>query len=107
MEADVTDAEYLDVTPKQTVKEVSKSKEFDRVKAHIEANTTTTISLLAKCRQAILETDHELKELYAWKAIELAQTKEELESVINWISNDNFDLMVAYDTKKKELTPKK
>ncbi len=107
VEADVTDAEYLDVTPKQTVKEVSKSKEFDRVKAHIEMNTTTTIAKLEKCKPAILETDHELKELYVWKAIELSTTKEELESVINWISNDNFDLMVAYDTKKKELTPKK
>lgn len=107
VEADVTDAEYLDVTPKQTVKEVSKSKEFDRVKAHIEMNTTTTIAKLEKCKPAILETDHELKELYVWKAIELSTTKEELESVINWISNDNFDLMVAYDTKKKELASNK
>ena len=107
VEADVTDAEYLDVTPKQTVKEVSKSKEFDRVKAHIEMNTTTTIAKLEKCKPAILETDHELKELYVWKAIELSATKEELESVTNWISNDNFDLMVAYDTKKKELASNK
>jgi len=107
VEADVTDAEYLDVTPKQTVKEVSKSKEFDRVKAHIEMNTTTTIAKLEKCKPAILETDHELKELYVWKAIELSTAKEELESVINWISNDNFDLMVAYDTKKKELASNK
>jgi hypothetical protein len=103
VEADVTDAEYLDITPKKNVAEVSKSKEFDRVKAHIELNTTTTIALLKKCKPAILETDHELKELYVWKAIQLAKTKEELETVINWISNDDFDLMVAYDTKKKEL----
>ena len=70
-------------------------------------NTTTTIAKLEKCKPAILETDHELKELYVWKAIELSTAKEELESVINWISNDNFDLMVAYDTKKKELASNK
>jgi len=106
VEADVTDAEYLDVTPKQSVAETSKSKEFDRVKAHIELNTTTTVALLSKCKPAIAETDHELKEMYVWKTIELANSIEELESILNWVNNDDFDLIVAYDTKKKELISK-
>jgi hypothetical protein len=108
VEADVTDAEYLDITPKKNVAEVSKSKEFDRVKAHIEMNTTTTMALLAKCKPAIAETDHELKEMYVRKAIQLSTTEEELKSVSNWVDpTEDLDLFTLYDDKARELKGKK
>ena len=108
VEADVTDIEHIDVTPKKNVAEVSKSKEFDRVKAHIEMNTTISVELLSRCKPAILETDHELKELYVRKAIQLAKNEEELKSVSNWVDpTEDLDLFTLYDDKARELKSKK
>jgi hypothetical protein len=108
VEADVTDAEYLDITPKKNVAEVSKSKEFDRVKAHIEHPATATIAILEKCKPAIAETDHELIEMYVRKVIELATTEAELQSVKNWVDPTvDLDLFTLYDDKARELKGKK
>lgn len=108
VEADVTDIEHIDVTPKKNVAEVSKSKEFDRVKAHIEHPATATMAILEKCKPAILETDHELKELYVRKAIELATTEAEIQSVSKWVDPEmDLDLFTLYDDKARELKSKK
>jgi hypothetical protein len=108
VEADVTDAEYLDITPKKNHVEVSKSKEFDRVKAHIEHSATTTIAVLEKCKPAIAETDHELIELYVRKVIELATTEAEIQSIKNWVDPTvDLDLFTLYDDKARELKNKK
>jgi len=107
-DGDVTDIQHIDVTPKQTVAEVSKSKEFDRVKAHINHEKTTSVAVLEKCKGAITESDHELKELYVLKAIELATTEEELKSVMNWVDPEiDFDIYTKWDDKRRELTTKK
>jgi len=107
VEADVTDAEFLDVSPKKNVEEVSKSKEYDRVKAHIDHKATTTMAVLEKCKPAITESDHDLKELYVLKTIELATTEDELKSVINWVDPEiDFDIWTRWDDKKRELTAK-
>lgn len=104
VEADVTDAEFLDVTPKQTHQEVSKSKEYDRVLKHINHKDTTTFAILEKCKPAITETDHDLKEMFVRKAIELATTKEELETVKFWADPEvDFDLFTAYSDKINEF----
>jgi len=108
VEADVTDAEYLDITPKRTVAETTKSKEFDRVKAHIEHPATATIAVLEKCKPAIAETDHELIEMYVRKTIELSTTESELQSVKNWVDPEtDLDLFTLYDDKARELKGKK
>lgn len=108
VEADITDAEFVDVTQKQTVAEVSKSKEFDRVKAHINHKDTISFDVLVKCKKAITEFDHELKELYVLKTIELATTEDELKSVMNWVDPEiDFDIYTKWDDKRRELTPKK
>ena len=108
VEADVTDIEHIDVTPKKNVAEVSKSKEFDRVKAHIEHPATTTMAILEKCKPAILETDHELIELYVRKAVELATTEAEIQSVSKWVDPTvDLDLFTLYDDKARELKGKK
>jgi hypothetical protein len=106
-EADVTDSEFLDVTPKRTVAEVSKNKEFDRVKAHINHKSTTAFEVLSKCKSAITESDHDLKDAYVLKVIELATTEEELKSVINWVDPEiDFDIYTQWEDKKRELTVK-
>lgn len=108
VEADVTDIEHIDVTPKKNVAEVSKSKEFDRVKAHIEHPATATMAILEKCKPAILETDHELIELYVRKAVELATTEAEIQSVSKWVDPTvDLDLFTLYDDKARELKSKK
>ena len=108
VEADVTDIEHIDVTPKKNVAEVSKSKEFDRVKAHIEHPATATIAILEKCKPAILETDHELIELYVRKAVDLATTEAEIQSVSKWVDPTvDLDLFTLYDDKARELKSKK
>lgn len=108
VEADVTDAEFLDVTPKKTVEEVSKSKEYDRVVDHIGHEKTKTVEILQKCKSAIQETDHDLKELYVLKVIELAKTEEHLNSIIDWVDPEiDFDIYTSWDSKKNELTTKK
>jgi len=104
VEADVTDAEFMDVTPKQTHQEVSKSKEYDRVVKHIEHKDTISFAVLSKCKGAITESDHDLKEMYVRKTIELATTKEELQSVKEWVDPEiDFDIFTSYSDKLKEL----
>jgi len=107
-DGDVEDVKYIDVTVKPNSQEVSKSKEFDRVKAHIEHPGTTTIAVLEKCKPAIAETDHELIEMYVRKVIELATTEAELQSVKNWVDPTvDLDLFTLYDDKARELKGKK
>lgn len=107
IEGDVTEIAYTDVTPKQSVSEVSKSKEYDRVKAHIANEATTTFEILIKCKGAISESDHDLKEAYVLKAIELATTEDELKSIINWVDPEiDFDIYTQWEDKKRELTAK-
>lgn len=108
VEADVNDAEFVDVTPKQTVAEVSKSKEYDRVVKHIAHRDTVSMAVLEKCKPAITESDHDLKEAYVRKTIELATTEEDLNSVMNWVDPEiDFDIFTMWSDKKRELTPKK
>lgn len=103
-DGDVTEIPYVDVTPKQTHQEVSKSKEYDRVLKHINHKDTTTFAILEKCKPAITETDHDLKEMFVRKAIELATTKEELETVKFWADPEvDFDLFTAYSDKINEF----
>jgi hypothetical protein len=104
VEADITDAEFVDVTPKQTHQEVSKSKEYDRVLKHINHKDTISFEILEKCKPAITETDHDLKEMYVRKTIDLATTKEQLESVKEWVDPEiDFDIFTSYSDKLKEL----
>lgn len=108
VEADVNDTEFVDVTPKQTVAEVSKSKEYDRVMSHINHKATVSMAILEKCKPAITESDHDLKEAYVRKTIELATTEDELNSVMNWVDPEiDFDIFTMWSDKKRELTPKK
>lgn len=108
-EGDVTEIAYTDVTSKKaSIAEVSKSKEYDRVKAHIEHEKTTSVEVLKKCLPAITESDHDLKEMYVLKVIELAKTEEEIMSVMNWVDPEiDFDIYTQWDDKKRELTAKK
>ena len=93
---------------RKTVEEVSKSKEYDRVVDHIGHEKTKTVEILQKCKSAIQETDHDLKELYVLKVIELAKTEEHLNSIIDWVDPEiDFDIYTSWDSKKNELTAKK
>lgn len=89
---------------KKSHQEVSKNKEYDRVVKHIELNTTNTVELLSKCKPAITESDHDLKEMYVRKTIELASTKEELQSIKEWVDPEiDFNIFTQYSDKLKEL----
>lgn len=110
VEADVTDAEFLDVTPKQTHQEVSQNKQYDRIVEHIDNPATTSLVELLKCVPAIRDIDHDLIEKYSRKHIELSTTLEELLSLkfIGKINEESdFDLFVYLSDRKKDLTPKK
>lgn len=103
-DGDVTDIGHIDITPKQTHQEVSKSKEYDRVLKHINHKDTISFEILEKCKPAITETDHELKEAYVRKTIELATTKEQLETVKFWADPEvDFDLFTSYSDRINEL----
>ena len=107
VEADITDAEFLDVTPKQTHQEVSKSKEYDRVLKHINHKDTISFDILSKCKGAITESDHDLKELYVLKVIELSTKKEELESIKEWVDPEiDFDIFTSYSDRLNEFKKK-
>jgi len=104
-DGDVSEVQYVEV--KQSVTEVSKSKEYERVKAHIDHKSTISMAVLEKCKPAITESDHDLKELYVLKTIEIATTEDELKSVINWVDPEiDFDIYTQWDDKKRELTAK-
>jgi len=107
VEADVTDPEFLDVTQKQTHKEASKSKEYDRVIKHIEHPETISFAILSKCKPAITESDHDLKEMYVRKTIELAVSKEELETIKEWVDPEiDYDIFTSYSDRLNELKKK-
>jgi len=89
---------------KKTHQETSKSKEYDRVVKHIEHKDTISFAILSKCKAAITESDHDLKEMYVRKVIELATSQEELESVKEWVDPEiDFDIFTSYSDKLKEL----
>lgn len=108
-EADVTDIEFKDVTPKQTHQEVSQNKQYDRIVDHINAATTTNLVELLKCLPAIREIDHDLIQAYSRKHIELSTSIDELNSLkfTSLINEEyDFDLFILLTDKRKELTPK-
>jgi len=73
-DADVEDAEFLDVTPKkQSAQEVSKQKERDRVIKHIEVSKD--IETLERCLPAIADDDEELIILFDDRKRELKTKK--------------------------------
>lgn len=95
---------------KQTVKEVSQNKQYDRVVSHIDNDSTISLDELSKCLPAIREQDHDLIEKYSRKHIELSKSIEELLSLkfIPLINEESdFDLFIYFTDRKKELTPKK
>lgn len=107
-DGDVTDIPHVDLTHKPSPAEVSKSKEYDRVVKHISHRDTVSMAILEKCKPAITESDHDLKEAYVRKTIELATTEDELNSVMNWVDPEiDFDIFTMWSDKKRELTPKK
>lgn len=107
-DGDVTDIPHVDLTPKPNPAEVSKSKEYDRVMSHINHKATVSMAILEKCKPAITESDHDLKEAYVRKTIELATTEDELNSVMNWVDPEiDFDIFTMWSDKKRELTTKK
>ena len=108
-EADVTDIEFKDVTPKQTHQEVSQNKQYDRIVDHINAATTTNLVELLKCLPAIREIDHDLIQAYSRKHVELSTSLDELNSLkfTSLINEEyDFDLFILLTDKRKELTPK-
>jgi len=103
-DGDVTDIGFVDITQKKTHQETSKSKEYDRVVKHIEHKDTISFAVLSKCKAAITESDHDLKEMYVRKVIDLATSQEELQSVKEWVDPEiDFDIFTSYSDKLKEL----
>lgn len=104
---DIPDGDVTEITfvePKPSHQEVSKNKEYDRVVAHINHKDTLSFDILSKCKPAITESDHDLKEMYVRKTIELASTKEELQSIKEWVDAEiDFDIFTQYSDKLKEL----
>lgn len=104
-DGDAVDVEFEDVTEqKPNAREVDKDKNVKRVTAHIEQSKTT--KTLERCREAIPADNDELLQEYLSKWIELSKTVEELEHVGADIKDEYFELIIAFDDKKKELSKK-
>lgn len=103
-DGDVTDIGHIDITPKQSVSEVNKNKQYDRVKSHIENELTNSFDVLEKCKSAITESDHDFKEMYVIKAIQLAKTETEIMSIKDWVDPEiDLDIYTQWDDKKRDL----
>ncbi len=81
--------------------------EKERVRLFSHIAEAKTIVQLEGCKKKIKETDLELCQNYIEKHIELSDSVEDLEKIQTSITGENLDLVVMYDDKKRELTPKK
>lgn len=99
VEGDATEIPYTEV--KSSVAQVSKGKLDDRIVTHIDSSED--IKTLAKCRKAISENDKEVMDLYIAKYISLCTTVKELKLAESQFSEEDYDLIIAYDEKMREL----
>lgn len=108
-DGDVQDVPHVDVTPKQTSKEVSAEKETARIEKHIEKSKF--IEELERCKPAIPASNTDLVKKYNDRASEILSAliptltvKEELIALKDKLPNDDFDLVIMYDDKLRELS---
>jgi hypothetical protein len=102
-DGDISDIPHeVVVSKKLNPEKVSENKEAERVKTHIAASKD--FGNLEKCVKAIRDEDKDLWALFVEKAIEISTTADELKKYASKIPDDNPDLLVRYDDKKRELS---
>ena len=96
------DVDYIDNSDVTIdVSDVNKTKEKNRLIEHI--SKSKTLEQLKKCESAIKENDVDIKEIYLTKEIELFTDINLIEGLGKKIPNDNHDLIILFEDKKRGL----
>ncbi len=101
------DAEYVDNddTNRINPEKISEEKENKRVLDHI--SNAKNISELENCSKKISPENKVTFEPYITKYIELAETLDQIKAIESYVPNDNLDLIVLLDDKKRSFNAKK
>lgn len=104
VEGDVSDISYVDITqqPRQSAKQVANQKSLDKVVTHIEKSKS--VKELERCFTAIPKDNSDLLQDYYFRWIDLSKTEEELNTISSSINEEFYDVIIAFDEKKRELS---
>ena len=91
--------------PSHDTTEIGNEKEERRILDHIE--NSKTITALVGCKSKISPENKVTFEPYITKYIELAETLEQIKAIEAYVPNDNLDLIVLLDDKKRSFNAKK
>lgn len=101
-DADIQDAQFEVIKePKATLSQVTENKQTKRIQTHI--STAKTVEELEKCRAAIRDQDTELLTDYNIMYLALATNEAQLDALAKTIPDDDLEMIVRIDDKKREL----
>jgi hypothetical protein len=104
-DGDVEDIPHVEIKPSLNPNKTANEKEIKRVLTHVE--NSKNIEELERCSIKISKDNKETLEPYLFKYIELADTMEQIQKIEALVPDDNLDIIVLLDDKKRALTPKK
>ena len=100
-DGDIEDIPHVEVKSSINPTIISNEKEEKRVLEHIEKSKT--IKDLVGCKSKINPENKATFVSYIEKYIELSETSEQIKAVESYIPNDDMDLLVLFDDKKRSL----
>ena len=104
-DGDVTDIPHIEIKPSINPTAIANEKEEKRILDHIE--NSKTIAELVGCKSKISPENKVTFEPYITKYIELAETVDQIKAIEAYVPNDNLDLIVLLDDKKRSFNGKK
>lgn len=103
-DGDIEDIPHVEIQTSINPSSIANEKETERVLIHIK-NSKTLIELTS-CKAKIKPENIETYIPYISKYIELAETLEHLSAIESFVPNDNLELIVTLDDKKKQIKSK-
>ena len=103
-DGDIEDIPHVEIKPSINPTEIANEKETKRVLDHIE--NSKSITELVGCKSKITPENEVTFIPYLTKYVELAETLEQIKAIESHVPNDNLELIIQLDDKKKALSKK-
>lgn len=104
-DGDIEDIPHVEIKPSINPIAIGNEKEEKRILDHIE--NSKTITELLGCKSKISPENKVTFEPYITKYIELSETLDQIKAIESYVPNDNLDLIVLLDDKKRSFNAKK
>ena len=104
-DGDIEEIPHVEIKPSVNPTAIGNEKEEKRILDHIE--NSKTITELVGCKSKISPENKVTFEPYITKYIELAETLDQINAIESYVPNDNLDLIVLLDDKKRSFNAKK